>query len=217
MRKVFTPYILLYALLFVLMLALLCGYPKAELHLMLNACHTECLDTFMKYYSVLAEWPLYIIALLPLAFKRWRWTMWYACCELSSAGIIQIIKHIFKAPRPATYFEDFPNLVLPVVDGVHLHHSNSFPSGHTATFFVFFTFCALLLSAYYARNNKPLLKGNLMVMIMLLAAALGGYSRIYLSQHFLSDICVGSLIGVITTCVVFKLSNKASSKYRIDL
>jgi membrane-associated phospholipid phosphatase len=34
-------------------------------------------------------------------------------------------------------------------------------------------------------------------------AALGAYSRIYLSQHFLSDVCVGSIIGFVTPCLIF--------------
>jgi membrane-associated phospholipid phosphatase len=34
-------------------------------------------------------------------------------------------------------------------------------------------------------------------------AALGAYSRVYLSQHFLSDVCVGSIIGFVTPCLVF--------------
>ena len=44
---------------------------------------------------------------------------------------------------------------------------------------------------------------NALPFLLLILAALGAYSRIYLSQHFLSDVCVGSIIGFITPCLVF--------------
>lgn len=207
MKKLLTCYYVPYTILFVASITLLCLYPKAELHLMLNNCHTPMGDTFVRLYSQLAEWPLYVIAALPLLFKRWRLTVWYAVSELTSATIVWVLKQIFHAPRPATYFENISDAVLPVVEGVRLHHSNSFPSGHTATFFVFFTFCALLLANHY---NTHKVNGrltttwrHLSMFLLLAAAALGGYSRIYLSQHFLSDVCIGSLIGVIVPTLLF--------------
>jgi membrane-associated phospholipid phosphatase len=42
-----------------------------------------------------------------------------------------------------------------------------------------------------------------LLLSLLVLAALGGYSRIYLSQHFLSDVCMGSIIGFITPCLIF--------------
>ena len=49
---------------------------------------------------------------------------------------------------------------------------------------------------------------------MLFLAALGGYSRIYLSQHFMVDVCVGSIIGFVTPFVVFWLSRKKILKLK---
>ena len=43
-------------------------------------------------------------------------------------------------------------------------------------------------------------------LVLLLAfAALGAFSRIYLSQHFLEDVCMGSIIGFITPFLMFHL------------
>lgn len=217
MHKISAIYIICYAILLGIVLTMLAVYPKGELHIMLNSCHTAVLDTFLKYYSVLAEWPLYVVALIPLAFRRWRWTLWYACSELCSAGVVQILKHIFRAPRPASFFEDYPDVVLPVVDGVRLHHSNSFPSGHTATFFVFFTFLTLMLISHLTKKGTAAWKTAGISILMLFMAALGGYSRIYLSQHFLSDVCVGSIIGVLVASAIFYFSGKAPLKYRNTL
>lgn len=108
-------------------------------------------------------------------------------------------------PRPAKFFDDHIADFLPIVDGVHLHHNHSFPSGHTSTFFVFFTCCALLLTYYnYKKTAKKRLFSALSLVIIVLLAALGGYSRIYLSQHFLIDVFVGSIIGTTVTCLVFR-------------
>jgi membrane-associated phospholipid phosphatase len=43
----------------------------------------------------------------------------------------------------------------------------------------------------------------LSTLLLLALAVLGGYSRIYLSQHFLSDVCVGSMIGFTIPFLVF--------------
>ena len=139
MKKILSVYGIVYFVLLAIVLGLLYTYPKVELHLMLNAHHTSFQDTFFKYYSMLAEWPLKILALTPLLWKKKEFTIFYAICEVSGGVVVQILKHLFQAPRPIMVFENYPDLVLPLVDGVSLHHSNSFPSGHTSTFFMFFT------------------------------------------------------------------------------
>ena len=206
--KILSVYCIAYFLLLTFVFGLLLVYPKVDLHLLLNSCHTDIQDIFFKNYSMLAEWPLYVIALLPLFWKKKEITLFYLLCELSGGAVVQILKHLFSAPRPITVFENYPDLVLPMVEGVHMHHSNSFPSGHTSTFFVFFTCCALILACHYKpkaeqNNGKTWLLYGLSMLLLLLLAALGGYSRIYLSQHFLSDVCVGSMIGVVIPCLMF--------------
>ncbi|MBO4907503.1 MAG: phosphatase PAP2 family protein [Bacteroidaceae bacterium] len=208
--KTLSVYYVAYFILLMLMLGMLYAYPKVELHLLLNSCHSNLQDTIFKYYSMLAEWPLYVLALLPLAWKKKEITIFFALCELSGGAMVQILKRIFSAPRPVSVFDNYPDLVLPLVDGVHMHHSNSFPSGHTSTFFIFFTCCAFILAYHYLRQaNRHDLRTqilfNLLLLLLLALAALGGYSRIYLSQHFLSDVCVGSMIGVTIPCLIFHL------------
>jgi membrane-associated phospholipid phosphatase len=187
---------------------MLYAYPKLELHLMLNTCHTAIADTFFKYYTLLAEWPLYVLALLPVFWKKSRMTLFFAISELSSGAVLQTLKRLFEADRPVSVFANYPDVTLPLVQGVDMHHSNSFPSGHASTFFVFFTCCALLLAYYYqqrANAGKPCsqLLITLSMLSLLFLAALGAYSRVYLSQHFMEDICVGSIIGFIVPCLVF--------------
>lgn len=207
MKKTLLVYGTAYCVLLVVVLGLLFAYPKLELHMMLNSYHTALQDTFFKYYSMLAEGPLYALALLPLIWKKNKITVFYAMCELSGGAFLQILKHTFSFERPASAFEHCQGMMLPLVQGIDMHHGNSFPSGHASTFFVFCTCCALILSYYYKRNmhhdRRKWLLITAAMLVLLVFAALGAYSRIYLSQHFLSDVCVGSIIGFVTPFLMF--------------
>ena len=207
MKKILSVYGIAYLVLLLFVFGLLYVYPKLELHLLLNSHHTSIQDVFFKYYSMLAEWPLYVLALFPLLWKKKEITIFFALCELSGGAILQILKHTICEERPVCAFEHCQNMVLPVVEGVKLHHGNSFPSGHASTFFVFFTCCALILAYHYQKteqcNHTKWTLINLAMLVMLVMAALGAYSRIYLSQHFLSDVCVGSIIGFMTPLLMF--------------
>lgn len=81
MLKRSLPFIVGYLVLFVLMVALEVVYPKGELHIMLNSVHTKVGDVFFRFYSILAEWPLYVLAaFVLLASKKW-WVVFYAASE----------------------------------------------------------------------------------------------------------------------------------------
>lgn len=208
MRRIFAVYGIAYLVLLLIVFGLLYVYPKLELHLLLNSYHTSVEDTFFKYYSMLAEGPLYVLALLPLFWKKIEMTILFALSELSGGALLQILKHTFSFERPISAFEHYNDMMLPLVQGVVMHHGNSFPSGHASTFFVFCTCCALVLAYNYQKkaqinNHRKWVLINLSVLLLLVFAALGAYSRIYLSQHFLSDVCMGSIIGFVTPCLFF--------------
>ena len=208
--KTFYIYVIPYFVLLTVILSLMYAYPKPELHMMLNSHHTGIQDTFFKYYSVMAEWPLYVLALLPLLWKKVRWTLFFALCELTGGAILQILKHTINYDRPVSVFENYPHLLLPLVQGVDMHHSNSFPSGHASTFFMFFTCLVIIQAYYYCQNDEPYnrrtqVKFSAVSLLLLTLAALGAYSRVYISQHFLSDVCVGSIIGFTIPFLMFYL------------
>lgn len=220
MMKTLSLYCIAYLLLLMLVFGLQYVYPKMELHLLLNSCHTELQDVFFKYYTILAEWPLYVLALLPLFWKKKEITIFFALCELSGGAILQILKHTLSFERPICAFENCQNVVLPLVQGVDMHHGNSFPSGHASTFFVFCTCCAIILAYRYKKHEphsrKAWLLFNLSLLALLILAALGAYSRVYLSQHWLSDVCVGSIIGFITPCLMFYFGKNKILKLQKD-
>ena len=221
MKKALSVYGTAYFVLLAFVLGLLYVYPKLELHLLLNSWHTHIQDIFFTYYSMLAEGPLYVLALLPLLWKKKELTIFFALCELSAGAVLQILKHLISTDRPVSAFENLHNMVLPLVEGVNMHHSNSFPSGHASTFFIFCTSCALILAYHYQRrskqnNLKKRVLINLSLFSLLILAALGAYSRVYLSQHFLSDVCVGSIIGFITPCLYFYFGGNKILKIKMS-
>ncbi|MBO7337630.1 MAG: phosphatase PAP2 family protein [Paludibacteraceae bacterium] len=200
MKTFFRIFFTTYVILFVIMIVAMATHTKAELHLLLNSFHSEGLDTFFRYYTKMAEFPLYIIAGLALLFWKAGAAYIFAISEGASAIIVFIIKRICQIPRPVSYFEQLGMLdQLPLVEGVRMNRSLSFPSGHTSTFFTFFTIGALLLSLYYAKHKCSWQKLSLRYVVMatlIICPIIGSYSRIYLSQHFLQDCFAGSIIGV---------------------
>lgn len=105
-----------------------------------------------------------------------------------SGIFVQIIKYFYHSARPGKLLEglDYHNFV----EGVTLHTLNSFPSGHTTSAF------ALAAVLGFAAKNK-----NYSILYLLIAAMVG-YSRIYLGQHFMVDLLAGSVVGMLSAIIV---------------
>jgi len=118
-----------------------------------------------------------------MGFAKFRWALYELTAALMTLIFVFITKQIiFKGmPRPTKYFED--QEVLHLVEGVKMHAWNSFPSGHTITAFAIFMILVLIV------------KNNYLKFLFVLIAILAGYSRVYLSQHFLGDVLSGAIIG----------------------
>ncbi len=84
--------------------------------------------------------------------------------------VVEVLKRVVDRPRP---------------DGEHKRSNASFPSSHAANAFAL----ASVLTARWRRAGAPLF----------LLAGLVAFSRMYLNRHFLSDVVVGALIGVLLT------------------
>ena len=185
-----------------LVLALILGVilmiiPKAELHLSLSQHHTSILDVVVPIFTNLVDWLPYLIVLI-LLFYHAGWATFLTSNLLLSTFIVQPTKHIINAPRPITWFtENHPDINLTLVEGVKMNEWNSFPSGHTTTFFVLF----FTLSIIICTKN---IKGKyILAFICFLCASFGAYTRIYLSQHFVLDIFAGILVAICSTLILY--------------
>jgi undecaprenyl-diphosphatase len=98
-----------------------------------------------------------------------------------------LLKLCFKRPRPVPFQSSLRSLVL---------ERYSFPSGHSSI-----SFSIAFLVAYF----YPLLWGQLAVY---LTAAFVGLSRIYVREHYLSDVIAGALWGTALTAALLPAFSK---------
>ena len=163
--------------------------------LVLNAFHTPMLDTFFKYFTYVGAWVPCAVAVVLLIFRKWKIASVILVGQLVATLITTPLKHIIRAKRPSAILSDL-GINFPVVEGVDLHSTLSFPSGHTSAAFAFCFAVSLFCPRWWQK------------LLCLFVAVLCGYSRIYLSQHFLEDVLAGSMVGVVSILVLIPLSKK---------
>lgn len=200
-------------LLGVLGLALL-YIPKGDLHWMLCNRHTPARDMLYRYYTQIAEWLPYVICVIILLFSRIGDGIFASAAQICSALTTQLFKHIINAPRPITWFGmNYPEVQLPLTEGVRMNEWYSFPSGHTTSFFALFFVLSIILSHQWPRF-APYTQA-----LCFALAAVGGYSRIYLSQHFTMDVFGGVIVGMLITivcyAVFYRYEDKQWYNYRV--
>ncbi|MEZ4720436.1 MAG: phosphatase PAP2 family protein [Flavobacteriales bacterium] len=176
---------------------LLVIFEKKELHLIINQIHHPVADGFFKYETKLAEGLAIGSAVLLLLLYKVRYGIIMMISTTGAGLTTQFLKRVVfnDHHRPMKAFENIVDLHL--IDGVELHKSFSFPSGHSTAAFALFLTLAFVL-------RKP--KWQLVCLAMALTTA---FSRVYLSQHFMQDIVAGSIIGSgFSLIVIFLLKNR---------
>lgn len=168
---------------------------KVESHLLLNSYHTDILDTFFRYFTQVGGWVPCAVAGVLLVFKKWRVAVVILAGQLTATLITTPLKRIIRAPRPSVVLQEL-GIQFPTVEGVDLHTTLSFPSGHTSAVFAFCFAMAIFCPKWWQK------------ILCLLVAIVGGYSRIYLSQHFLEDVLAGSVVGIVAVLILMPLAMK---------
>jgi len=167
---------------------------KDQSFLLINSFHNPFFNDAFRLITMLGDGVVVVVFCIVLGLFKLRYFLLTILSYLLSGLFVQILKRwIFsELHRPLGYFnsQGIEIYTIPEVN-VHLYHS--FPSGHTASAFALF-FCLAFLS-----------KKIIWKFFFLLLAILVGYSRIYLAQHFPSDVMAGSLIGVFTVILLFPL------------
>ena len=175
--------VLLYVVLFGVLMVLT---NHGDFVLWVNDNHTAVADFFFKHWTNLGDGVLLAVMALYFLFTH-LYKFYYT---LIAIAFQTIFVHIFKQwlfagePRPKTFFADRID-ELNFVEGVNVRGFDSFPSGHTATGFLL---AFVLIS--FGRNKY-------MNAVFFVAAILVGISRVYILQHFLRDIYVGSVFGIL--------------------
>lgn len=153
---------------------------------LINSNHNETADQFFKYFTHYGDGVMWVPLGLFCIFYRKKYFIAVVAGVLISTLLAQFLKRVVYPDelRPIGYLSE----IFPVhqVVGVEMRKLHSFPSGHTTTAFTM----ALIMTHMF--NNK------IWSFILPLLALLAGYSRVYLGQHFLTDILAGMCIGILS-------------------
>jgi membrane-associated phospholipid phosphatase len=150
------------------------------------------LDFFFNMISFIGEDYIYITI---MGFVYWTYNKNFGEFLGLSLAFSMVfnntLKEIVDAPRP---FSEYPNRVenlRPTTSS-----GNSFPSGHTQLFSTF-----LYGAAYYLKKKWVFIVASILVFLMMM-------SRIYLGVHYLEDVVVAAIIGLILAYTIHYFYNK---------
>lgn len=163
------------------------------LHAAINVHHARWADLFFARATHLADGLVPTVLALALLWRSWRAFLLVGLSAGLSAVVVQLLKHTVFAgvDRPWVFLAQMPQVLL--VPGVELNHHFSFPSGHSTA-----AFSTCLSVAVLAARPR-------MAALLVALAALLGFSRIYLSQHFTEDVLAGAWLGTLSGCLVYAL------------
>ena len=162
---------------------------------MMNQYHSPFTDIFFKYITHLGDGIAFGIIIILFAFIRRRMIL-----VVGLTGVLTLLMtYIFKkilfhgSYRPMM---DVGIDSLHIVEGAKIAYWGTFPSGHTITVFAI----ATVLCLYFRKSRLQY--------AFVAVALIVGLSRVYLSLHFLQDIFVGSIFGIVIGCVSMVLLHK---------
>lgn len=167
------------------------SYGKNNSFLLLNTDLGISADHFFNFFSNLGDGLLWIPLVVYFIYKEGKKMLPFLISSFAiTTAFTQACKYLI-VPDELRPTAAITNEFIHTVKGVTVHLTASFPSGHTATAFVFYlTFCLVF------ENKLWLIAG-------LLYALTVGYSRIYLAQHFPYDVAAGIVVAIVS--VIFSL------------
>ncbi|MCH8905396.1 MAG: phosphatase PAP2 family protein [Bacteroidetes bacterium] len=205
MRKPFSysiSFILPYLLLLILATFILIVKPKGFTVYWMFEHRIGILDQFFYYVTYLGSGLFSLGIILLLLLFKFRYAILAALCFGVSGLVAMSLKNILNLPRPLKYFELTPDMVA--INDLSINSHLAFPSGHTTSAFALCYFLTLI-------GKKSMLSFSLLII-----AVLVGISRIYLFQHFLEDVFFGSLIGLMTSYLIYHFIKSPSRLDRIS-
>lgn len=183
-------------------------YGKVAMFTYINGNYSPWLNEVMYYVTYMGTAGFIIPALLMPMLGRERRTKQYfllaLVCTMVPFLLLHALKHYFDMPRPMHFFEHTKWVhILPHWERLF---EQSFPSGHSEGAFALFCFLAMILPYRFRWVGA---------VFFILAIAVG-YSRVYLTAHFVEDVYAGSVVGVFGTIVAYAAMDRYYSSRRLN-
>ncbi len=188
--------LLAYVILLTIALSAIFNYDKVTVHIYLNHfVGNKYLDVLFYYITYLGDGLAAPFILLLILLYNVRMGLYATVTFLSATIFSQILKRCFfdDVNRPGFVFQWYSSYKLTYVEGVDRYIHNSFPSGHATQAF------SILLCLVFLTKNQYL------KFFFFTIAVLTSLSRVYLSQHWLTDITAGSSIGLFFSMLYYYL------------
>jgi membrane-associated phospholipid phosphatase len=195
-------FILPFLFLLVALSALLLYVNRVDVELWVNSHNNRSFDLLFRYATMLGDGVAALTIVLIISLFNLRRGFILLLSYSISGILIQLVKNfIFPGiDRPLAVMG--PYYMLHLVEGVKVWSHQSFPSGHAGTAFAIF-FC---LAAWSGRISFQFLS--------FIMASFIAYSRIYLLQHFITDVMAGAVIGTLTAlCLISWLDKNEKLKF----
>ena len=151
-------------------------------------------DELFSYFSFLgsAEVTVGIIAFLSLSsLIRRKILATLGWSLIVPATIVEVAGKLFIFhPSPPVLLQR--SIIETHLPSFYIHTNFSYPSGHmTRTAFIVTVLTLLVIFSKRNSANKLILSGGLLSIIVLMA-----FTRVYLGEHWLSDVLGGGLLGI---------------------
>jgi len=164
-----------------------------KISLKIQSHQNVTLDEVMAFISWFGNMPVSLIMVLAVAAVffafSYRREALFTVLTLSSGVVSTIIKMLIDRPRPT---KDLVRII-------EITRQQSFPSGHTLFYTVFFGFIIVMMGNLksvniYLRGTITVISGLLILLIP--------FSRIYLGAHWFTDVLGGAMLGILCVFVL---------------
>jgi membrane-associated phospholipid phosphatase len=156
----------------------------------------------MLFGTAMAETRTVVIVAAVLAvLLRWLFGHWRASLLLVTSVAGEVL--IFLAVTVTV-----PQRRPPVPKVLAVPPTSSYPSGHTGAAVALYGCVAVLIVLFYGRH----LAARIIAGLLFGVPAFVGCSRVYLGEHYPSDVIAGALLGTLWLTCVFRTLNRAHSQ-----
>lgn len=163
-----------------------------------NNLRNGVFDFLMKMITHLGDLYVFILIVMVIFWTvNKRFAYQFAISFIASAAVNTVLKNLFMRLRP--FNEEG------IVSVSSETHGSSLPSGHAQASGV----------TYYSLNNEYGNKNRIVKIYAYFVLIMVPISRMYLGQHYLTDVLAGLAIGILVTIGMFKLFDLMGEKEHV--